>query len=332
MLTNYHEVARFAGLEPYEMLARAGIQAAALNHPENWLPASRVLELIDDSANRSNRDDFGILLGRCRTFTSIGPLSLLLKHEATVHDIILAAVEYRHLLNDVIHIDVRDDGRNAVVEWSLIPGLHSSQGANLTAAIAYKSISEALEFSWLPDCIHFRHSAPAYISTFKSYFQCPLEFDSGFDGMTCTSQALATANPFADDELATYARRLLDLLPGVRVDRATDKVRSILLLLIPDGQATAERAARCLGVPVRTLQRRLIKEGSGFNRLLDETRRELAMRYLANTAHPIAVVAHLTGYSSTSAFTRWFKSEFGISPIRWRKQHRSNEVARQIRQ
>jgi len=175
--------------------------------------------------------------------------------------------------------------------------------------------------------MHFRHSRPAYSRSFKGYFQCSLEFDSNFDGLTCTSKALATRNPFADVELASYARSLLDLLPGMRDPSATEKVRSMILLLIPEGQATAERAADCLGLPVRTLQRRLIGEGTGFSQLLDETRRELVVRYLFNTAQPIGVIAHLMGYSSISAFTRWFTSAFGMPPIRWRKMHRPGEVA-----
>ena len=190
MLTNYHEVARFAGLDPYEMLAATRLKPSALLDPENWLPADRVLSLIDESARRSGRDDFGVLLGKCRTFTSLGPVSLLLKHEKTVRDIILAAVEYRYLLNDLLNIEIEDDGTTAIVRWNLIPGLHSSQGGNLVAAITYRGISEALETSWAPDCIHFRHAAPHHAATFKRYFNCSLEYESSFDGMSCTSLTL----------------------------------------------------------------------------------------------------------------------------------------------
>jgi AraC-like DNA-binding protein len=330
MLSNYHEVAHFVGLNPHAMLARAAIKPAALNDPENWLPAAKVLALIDESAARSGRDDFGLLLGKCRSFTSIGPLSLLLKHEASVREIILAGVEYKHLLNDLLHISLRDDGEHAIVEWSLIPGLDSAHGVNLVAAIAYRGISEALESTWEPDCIHFRHAAPDNAATFRHYFQCPLEFDSHFDGMSCTSAYLQTPNPFANCELASYARRLLDLLPGVRSDSESDKVRSVIPLLIEDGQATAERVAECLGVPVRTLQRRLVNEGSTFTELLNQCRRDLVVRYMTSSSHDLALVAHLAGYSSLSAFSRWFSGEFGVAPAIWRKRRR--EELKQLRE
>ena len=326
MLTNYQEVARFAGLDPLEMLRQARISPSSLEDPENWLSGERILSLIEHSATMSGRDDFGILLGKCRTFTSIGPVSLLLKHEATVHDILLAARDYRYLLNELLHVSIVDDGTNAIVEWNLVPGLDSSQGVNLISAITYRAISEGLESAWEPDCIHFRHSAPEWVSTFRNFFHCSLEFDSSFDGMSCTSKALQYPNPFADEALAGYARRLLDLLPKPKGESVVDKVQSVILLIIQDSSPTIERVAECLGVPVRTLQRRLIREGNAFSDILNEIRRELAPRYLAHSSHSLVTIAHLTGYSSLSSFSRWFAAEFKMPPMAWRKKHRDGRL------
>ena len=325
MLTNYPEVARFLGLDPFEMLRQARINPGSLQDPENWLPGERILSLIDESARLSQRDDFGILLGKCRTFTSIGVVTLLLKHEATVRDIIAASIEYRYLINELLHTAILDDGSNAIIEWNLVPGLQSSQGVNLVAAIAYKAISEALEMTWEPDCIHFRHSAPVHVATLKSFFQCPLEFDSSFDGMSCSSKTLDTRNPFADEILSGYARRLLNLLPRPRSESVVDKVRSVIMMIIQDTSPTIEKVAECLGVPVRTLQRRLIREGNAFSEILNGIRRELAARYLANSSHSLVTIAHLTGYSSLSSFSRWFAAEFGMPPMAWRKQRRDEQ-------
>jgi AraC-like DNA-binding protein len=321
-LSHYHEVARFVGLNPYVMLARSGLKSTMLKDPEGWLPAKRVLEVIDASAVKSRRDDFAILLGRCRTFASLGPVSLLLKHEATVRGIILAIVEYRHLLNDLLHMTVRDDGRSAMIEWSLLPGLHSAQGINLLATVAYKGLSGALESDWQPECIHFRHSAPRNLESFRRYFGCPLEFDSHFDGMSCASAALDRPNRSADADLAAHVRGLLNLLPRVRQESVCDKARSVILLLIADGKATAKNVAQCLGVPVRTLQRRLIQEGSSFTDILTDTRKELVVRYLMSSSQPLTTVSQLVGYSTLSSFTRWFAGEFGAPPLKWRKLRR----------
>jgi AraC-like DNA-binding protein len=322
MVSHYDEVARFVGLDAVEMIRRAGLRPRDLHNPENWLPAAKLIALIDESASRSGRDDFGILLGKCRTFTSLGPLSLLLKHEATIGKILSAAVEYSYLLNDLLHVSIKDDGASATIEWNLVPGLHSRHAANLVAAIAYRGISEAVEFSWDPDCIHFRDATPDRVSTFKRYFRGSLEFGSNFDGMSCTSAALNTRNPFADPDLARYARQLLNLLPGAGEASATNKTLSTILLMLDDGEISITRAAECLGITVRSLQRRLEAEETSFNQILNETRKELAMRHLANSSASLISVATLLGYSGVAAFGRWFAGEFGMSATEYRRTKR----------
>ena len=70
--------------------------------------------------------------------------------------------------------------------------------------------------------------------------------------------------------------------------------------------------------PPDTLQRLLEREGCTFGEILNDIRRELAQRYLAEPSHPIATVAELVGYRTPSSFTRWFTAEFGQSPTTWR--------------
>lgn len=327
VLTNYDEVARHFGLDPYAMFSRSGLHPSAFRDPENWLPAARILNLLEESATLAARDDFGVLLGECRTFASLGPVSVLLRHEATLGDIIATVIEYRRMINELLNIDLRDEGRSAILQWNLVPGLRSTQGINLVATIAYRLLVDGAGCMWQPDCVHFRHSMPKNITTFRRVFRCSLEFDSNFDGMSFSSSSLEMPNAFAQSELTVHARRLLNLLPGVRNgDTMTERTRSTIPFLISNGQGNAEGVAAAFGIPVRTLQRKLVSEGQSFSMLLNEVRRELAVRYLSNSNQSITEVAHSTGYSALSSFTRWFVSEFGMSPGKWRRRMRRRDA------
>jgi len=319
-LTNYCDVARHVGLDPYAMLGRAGLHPSALRDPENWVPAHRILKLLEESAAQSGRDDFGILLGECRTFASLGPVSLLLKQEARLGDIISTMIDHRSLLNELLHLELRTERRSTILEWALIPGLNSSQGVNLLATIAYRVLVDGAGISWQPECIHFRHASPKCLDTFKRVFRCPLEFGSNFDGLSCSSACLDLPNAFADPDLAAHARRLLSLMPGLRKeDTMSDRARSAIPFLMSGGQAQAEDLAKCQGVSVRTLQRHLVNDGQSFRGLLRDARRDLAVRYLADPSRSITSVALSTGFSTLSSFSRWFVSEFGMAPGKWRK-------------
>jgi AraC-like DNA-binding protein len=325
-LTNFHAVARHVGLDPCLMLREAGLNANSLSDSENWIPAGRLLSLLEHCASQSERDDFGVLLGDCRTFASLGPVSLLLCHESTLGEIIAAAMKYRRLLNELLQFRLHLDGPGAVLEWSLIPGLRSSQGINLLATVAYRVFVDAPGCNWHPDCVHFRHSSPVHRASFGRVFRCPLEFNSTFDGMSFGSACLALPNDLADAELAAHARRLLDLMPGVRrEDTMSQRVSAAIPLLISDGQADVEGVSHSLGTSVRTLQRRLIAEGQSFSSLLNDARSELAVRYLRCSDLSITSIAELCGFSALSSFTRWFISEFGVSPRRWRNEPSGKE-------
>ena len=168
MLKNYNEVARHFGLNPYVMLGRAGLHPSALQDLENWLPAGRIMTLLDNSASHSGHDDFSVILGESRTFGSLGPVSLLLKHEATLRDIIQAVIEYRQLINELVHIRIKDDGHSAIIEWALVPGLRSTEAINLLATIAYRVLVDGAGCNWQPDCLHFRHSTPRNVGNVQT--------------------------------------------------------------------------------------------------------------------------------------------------------------------
>lgn len=322
ILTNYNEVARHFGLDPFAMLGRCGLHPSALRDPENWLQAKPLLRLLDDSATITGRDDFGVLMGENRTLASLGPVSLLLRHEITLGQIIARAVEYRRLINEMVEMHVRTSRQIAVLEWHLLSGLHSTQGMNILATIAYRMLFDATGCIWQPECVHFRQSSPTHVATFQRVFRCPLEFESSFDGMSFPARCLDYPNQFADPGLTVHARRLLDLLPGVRKQETlTERVRSTIPFLISNGQADVQGVAQYLGIPARTFQRKLTAEGHSFGTLLNEARRELAVRYLTNSNQSITMVAQLTGYSALSSFTRWFIAEFGIPPGKWRKKN-----------
>jgi AraC-like DNA-binding protein len=70
----------------------------------------------------------------------------------------------------------------------------------------------------------------------------------------------------------------------------------------------------------RTLQRYLEAEGTSFEVLRDEARRDAARRYLNSTRLPLAQVAGLLGLSEQSALTRACKRWFDATPKAIRAQ------------
>jgi AraC-like DNA-binding protein len=75
-----------------------------------------------------------------------------------------------------------------------------------------------------------------------------------------------------------------------------------------------------MAIGPRTLQRRLRDQGADFKKLVDDTRRRFALRYLGDRKNTLTEVAYLLGYSEVSAFNRAFKRWTGSTPSDYRRQ------------
>jgi AraC-like DNA-binding protein len=73
-----------------------------------------------------------------------------------------------------------------------------------------------------------------------------------------------------------------------------------------------------LHISARTLMRRLKQEGTSFQELLDEVRRERAEWYLRHTPDTVEAIAERLGYQDTSNFSRTFRRWAGVAPREFR--------------
>jgi len=321
ILTDYVEVARSVGLDPYAMLRDKQLVPRHLQDPEWSLSAVPVVSLLEESAIRSECLEFGILMAKCRTYASLGPLSLLLQHVPTPRDVLASGKEYRHLINDIITL--REESRDGVT--LLKCGLDCEgagfQTMSLYVAVLFTVLRNASGGAWHPDCVHFTNYRPNKLRPFTEYFSQNVEFESDFDGFSCSQHLLDIANPLADERMAHNARTLLDALPEkARVRTFIEQTRHAISLMIGSEPPTLTTVSRNLGMSARSLQRLLMDEGSSFSELLKATRRDLVIRYVNTSSLPLSIIAEMVGFSDGSTFSRWFSREFGESPLSWRSK------------
>ena len=322
-LTDYVAVARFVGLDPDRMLRGAGIDPAALGDPDCMIPRNEAARLLDDSAHISGCMSFGLLMAECRSLSNLGALSLLLEQQGTAREAIEALVRYQGLLSEAHAVSIEDSSGLSIIRTDFVGGIGSRQSLELLMGAVCRAISEVVGGRWHPESVHFVHDAPGDLAVHRRIFQCALVFESDFNGYACPTAWLDAPNPAAESVMARHARRYLDMLvPDPADGSITERARRSLYLLLPAGRATLDQAGDNLGLHPRTLQRLLEKEGRTFAVLLNEVRREAALRYLSGSSHNVTTIAQMTGYASPSSFTRWFTAEFGMAPAQWRAEER----------
>lgn len=83
---------------------------------------------------------------------------------------------------------------------------------------------------------------------------------------------------------------------------------------------TLARLADALQTAPRTLQRRLARDGQGFNHLLAQARLNCAAHQLTSGDSSLAEVGYLSGYADQPHFTRQFRAHTGLTPAMYRAQ------------
>lgn len=81
-----------------------------------------------------------------------------------------------------------------------------------------------------------------------------------------------------------------------------------------------ESIAQHLHISPQTLRRHLREEGTSFQELKDQLRRDIAIYHLRRADLSLQQIAEQTGFSEPSAFHRAFKKWTGLTPGAYRAQ------------
>ena len=288
---------------------------------ERRLEATLVITLLEESARLSGSPTFGLRMAESRQLADFGVVSLLLKHQRTLRDALVAMIDYRHLVNEAIAIHIEDDEKMVILRQEVLATYAGSmrQANELALGVLSRMCSSLLGARWRPYSVNFTHEAPSDLKVHRRIFKGRLEFVSDFNGLVCPAADLDLANPLADPALARYAQDFVEAIPGAHDRSIALDVRRMIQLMLPAGRATIEHVAAQLNMNVRTLQRHLEASGVVFSDLVNSVRRELVLRYIGTAGYSMGQIAELLGYASPGSFTRWFIAQFGASPVRWRK-------------
>ncbi|MBN8510964.1 MAG: AraC family transcriptional regulator ligand-binding domain-containing protein, partial [Burkholderiales bacterium] len=311
-LTHFAELAAACGLEARALVAGVGLQPRCLTDPDLKIPAHLVGRLLETAATQAREPAFGLRLAESRRLSNLGPLALLVRDEPTLRRALEALMLHIHVHNEAVAVHVAEHAGLVVIrtELSADGGRPLRQATELVVGVTFRVLQVFMGAAWRPRLVCFTHSAPPSLAAHRRVLGPAVEFGHEFNGIVCNAADLDAPNPGADPVLARYSRKLL--APTLARSRhLPDRVRQLIVLLLPRGLCRVEVVAQHLGVDRRTVHRQLAAEGTSFSALLDGVRRDLAARYVEGTDRPLTDVAALLGFAAPSAFSRWHAATLG---------------------
>ncbi len=170
-----------------------------------------------------------------------------------------------------------------------------------------------------PEAVTFVHAEPPCAEEYFALFKAPIQFSAAKDSMTFflgdVDKHLIGANP----QLARLNDQvMIEYLGKLDKDNTIDRVRAVMIDMLPSGGVTDEKVAAQLNMSGRSLQRRLKEAGTTFRMLIEGVRRDLASTYVRDPGIELVEIAFLLGFSDQSAFSRAFKRWTGCTPSEFR--------------
>jgi AraC-like DNA-binding protein len=162
----------------------------------------------------------------------------------------------------------------------------------------------------------------------ESHFGCRVHFKTNRNALVFQARDLDRPFVTHNEELLTAIGAQLETElkgrnPGADVG---EQVKHTLKRSLAGKRPTLQHVAQELCMSVRTLQRRLTNADITFQRLVEDTRRELAHHYLKHSTVELNEAAFLLGYEDANSFFRAFHGWEGTSPGEWRTRHRMRTV------
>ena len=300
------------GLDCRVLFKQLGLDYAALDDPDARFPQDSMTRLWQRAVELSGNPAIGLNMGKVVRPASFHVAGYALMSSNTLAEGFQRLVRYQRIIAESADLSFRllEEGYALIltVHGDHLPPTRQSAEASLACALAL--------CGWLtgrplhPVKVLVQGDQPTNLQPYKEAFHAPLVFERADmeAPLPTANEAMAVLHDrFAGEYLARFSE-----------SRVTHRVRQVLCRILPQGEPKRETLAQALHLSQRTLQRRLQEEGTSFQALLDDTRRELAEQYLAQPGMTLLETAYLLGFADPSNFYRAFRRWFDTTPSEYR--------------
>ena len=315
------------GYELDALLESAGLRRSDVENPDVYIDPAACAAVFAAAVRKRRMPNLAAQLA-LHTPVGVTPLlDYLVVSSDSVGQGLDRLTRYLRLVNPGIRlvIDNTRDPVRVVVERASGPF-----ETELTVSLSIVRFMRETDDQLRADHVCFTHE-PDDLADYARVLQCAVRARASWSGWALSKASMQIPLRRRDPSLRIWLeRQAADILARLPVDGdVRDEVRSILVTQVTAGDLQIDFVARRLATTPRTLQRRLARAGTTFERLCDDARRQAAEAYLTDTTLSIAEVTYLLGYSEPTAFHRAFRRWHRTTPqlFRRRATHQSRNRA-----
>lgn len=311
------------GVSPADVLRLAGLPAGLFNQERILVSTEEFFALFRGLARVSRDPAIGLKLGTEPRIERYDPIAIAAVSARSFRDALQRLARYKQLTcPEELQVAERGDECRVQFRWLLAEEAEPPVLVDVCFARVLDIARRGTGQPVTPKRLELR-GVIGNREMYEAHFGCPARLDARQSAIVFDRADLD--RPFLThnaDLFATVAPQLEAELSQALASKAIgEQVKGILKPLLAGRRPGIEDVARELRLSPRTLQRRLAEDGATFQRLVQESRRELARHYLRHSSMELNETAYLLGYEDAHSFFRAFQQWEGKSPGAWRARH-----------
>ena len=306
-----------------------GVDIVFPTEPDSRVPGGQVERLWAFAIARTGDPLVGLHMAEAYSPGALDILGYVVLSCTTVGDVLDRLARYARLLNDGMRIDVVRDGRVAYCRCTFVESADNyllrtpDQAVDTTWAALTRELGRLTATPLAATEVWFRHGAPSAAGKAeyaRIFGGARVKFGAREDRfvvpITHLAEPIRSANPALLRAFEQHADAMLSTMDAQ--GSKSHQVAQVLAERLKGTVPPLGEVARALAMSDRNLQRALRNDGTSFQKLLDQVRRDLAISHLANPATSAGQVGFLLGFSEPSAFHRAFRRWTGKAPSAYR--------------
>ncbi|MGA0613814.1 AraC family transcriptional regulator [Paracoccus sp. KR1-242] len=309
---------------------RGALQSARL-HPQflsddnERVSDRKCVDFLECAASLTGDDTLGLNLGKSYDVRRSGLAAYVSISAETLREGVLHGLRYVRLGDTSAEIGLKELGNVATIRIdSKNPYFRMHrQGPEFRMASWFMAARQMVSERFQAVEVRFAHPRASSREAFTRFFGCPVAFGAEATEMLIQPASLALPMRKADPHLLALLQRTGDaLLSAQRAEKTALRLhieRLVLSALPKGGPPDIAQIAKAVALSERTLARKLQAEGTSYQGLVNEIRRDAAKSYLADRSFSIRQVAYLLGYSEQSGFTTAFRRWTNQTPRAYRE-------------
>ena len=321
-LFNLPEVLNELGFDGWGFMQDFALQPDSFVKPLNPVPIAFCAELLNRAVAYAQCDELPVLLGAKARMANLGPLRFLISSTGTMREGVNALIRFRRIWFSGFQILLFEERGMACMSIDFpgrFLGHQEIRTAYLTAMVCHL---EMILGKRLPIAqIHLSRPVPGDSKPYRRQFGLQPSFAQARDTVFFSSDLLdRKRSRVHEPDFNLFLRRQLSAMEHALGSSFADQVSELIESLLIGCSCSIERVAGVLGISRLTLYRRLQKQDTTFEALLDQRRRSLAFAMLQRPGISVGEISNALGYSSPSNFARAFVRWTGMSASQWRQQ------------